>query len=145
MRIQRYVPGVVAAIAIIIASIGGCGGVAPVPPVFTKSNYTMKSAKEAEKISSKPLLVMATASWCGPCQQLKKGALLDSDVVAIIEEKTLPVYLDVDENQDVAGELSVMSVPTLFLIRDGKVISKVSGTQTAESLKSWLNAALVQK
>lgn len=125
--------------------IGGCGGTAPVPPLFTKANYTMESARKAEKDLKKPLLVMATATWCGPCQDLKRGALIDPELAAYIEEKTLPVYLDVDENNEVAVELSVTSVPTLFVVRDGKVVSKLGGVKTAAELKSWLEAAIAQK
>ena len=143
---MRSIPQCAAAILMAVAiCIGGCDGVAPVPPVFTKSNYTMESAQRVEKESKKPLLVMATASWCAPCQQLKRGALLDSELVGLIEEKTLPVYLDVDKNQSAAGELSVTTIPTLYLIRDGKVVSKIGGVQSAADLKSWLSAAIEQK
>ncbi len=143
---MRLIPQCAAAFILAVAAcIGGCGGTAPVPTVFTKANYTMESARKAEKDVKKPLLVMATASWCGPCQVLKRGALSDSELAAYIEEKTLPVYLDVDENEGAAAELSVMSIPTLYVIRDGKVISKIGGVQTAADLKSWLEAAIAQK
>lgn len=143
---MRFIPQYAAAVLLAVAiCIGGCGGAAPVPPVFTKANYTMESARKAERESKKPLFVMATASWCGPCQELKRGALVDSELAAYIEEKTLPVYLDVDENEGVAAELSVMSIPTLFVIRDGKVVSKLGGVKTAAELKSWLEAAVAQK
>ena len=132
-------------LAALLMIVSGCGGVAPVPPVFLKANYTLASAKAAEKDAKKPLLVMATASWCGPCQALKRGALLDTQLASIIDSKTLPVYLDVDENSDAAIELKVMSVPTLFLIREGRIVSKIGGVQTAEQLSQWLNEAVMQK
>ena len=117
-----------AALTLVVVFLGGLvlwnkpSAVAPVPAVFLIANYTMESATKASKDSHKPLLVLATADWCMPCQELKRGALIDPKVAAAIEQKTLPVYLDTEKHQETAAELKVTSIPTLYLIRDGRVM-----------------------
>ena len=53
-------------------------------------------------------------------------------------EKVKIVKVDVDENQETAGKFGVMSIPTLFVLKDGKVVDQVVGYQPKEALAELL-------
>ena len=82
--------------------------------------------------ASTPVLVDFTAVWCQPCKTL------DPVVKQLAEEwgeKVKVVKLDVDDNQQLAMDYMVMSVPTLILFKGGKPIERVSGYQPKDRLQ----------
>src|SRR5690625_1893594 len=54
-------------------------------------------------------------------------------------DKVKIVKLNVDDNQETAGEYGVMSIPTLFLMKDGNVVDQVVGFQPKEALEELIN------
>jgi thioredoxin 1 len=82
--------------------------------------------------SNTPVLVDFTAVWCQPCK------MLDPLVKQLAEEwvgKVKVVKLDVDDNQQLAIEYIVMSVPTLILFKYGKPVERVTGFQPKDRLQ----------
>ncbi len=73
------------------------------------------------------VLAYFTADPCGPCQQFKRDTLANDRVAGVIDEKTIPVYIDIDENGTAASQYRVQGVPTTLLIRDGEVIARAVG------------------
>jgi thiol:disulfide interchange protein len=116
---------------------------AAVPAVFGE-NLSVRQAEARQEQTGRLVLVVATADWCQPCQKLKAGPLTDDDVVEAIERETEPVYLDLtdarrgSEAAAAAERLRIRSVPSLVLLRNGKVISRVQGYRSAESIILWL-------
>lgn len=87
-----------------------------------------------EMVDGDLVLVDFFATWCGPCKML--GPVLeelDSDRSGI-----KIVKVDIDESRSLAQEYGVMSVPTLFLMKNGQVVSKKSGFMPKEMLTSWI-------
>lgn len=117
------------------------GGVAPKPQVFGNST-SLATALEAGERSGKPVLALVTADWCGPCQSLKRGALVDPKVASELAAKTQPVYIDATGFNRDAAQLNVTGVPTLVLIRadaEGqREISRLVGNQSAADILGWL-------
>lgn len=141
---QVLVPAVVVIAALLLLQKfrGGGGGVAPIPEVFAQG-LTLAQASEQSKAAGKPVLVYATADWCGPCQQFKRTTLLDPAVVAFIQSSTIPVYLDVDHHQDDAGKFNISSIPTTVLVRDGVLVAKLSaGAVDADEYLAWLKTEI---
>lgn len=99
---------------------------APTPGVFA-AEAELNGALSASAESGKPVLAYFTADWCGPCQQFKRDTLANDRVAGVIDEKTIPVYIDIDENGTAASQYRVQGVPTTLLIRDGEVIARAVG------------------
>ncbi|HLR08348.1 MAG TPA: thioredoxin [Bacillota bacterium] len=76
------------------------------------------------------------APWCGPCKMI---APVLEEIDDEMGDKVKIVKLDVDENQETAGQYGVMSIPTLLLFKDGKVVDQVVGFQPKEALVDLIN------
>jgi thioredoxin 1 len=90
--------------------------------------------------SAVPVLVDFWATWCGPCKSL-------SPIISEVEEATLgkaKVFeLDVDQNQDLASQFNIRSVPTLLFFKSGKLQKNLIGVQSKEELIKSLEELMV--
>jgi thioredoxin 1 len=95
---------------------------------------------QAEVLESEtPVLVDFWAPWCGPCR------LVTPVLEQIADERGEDlkiVKLNVDENQQVAGNFQVMQIPTLILFKGGEVAKKVIGAQPKRKLEAELEPVL---
>ncbi|MFX3623985.1 MAG: thioredoxin [Ectobacillus sp.] len=91
----------------------------------------------AAETESGVVLVDFWAPWCGPCKMI---APVLEEIDAEMGDKVKVVKVDVDENQETAAKFGVMSIPSLFVMKDGQVVDKTLGYQPKEAL-----AALVSK
>ena len=83
-----------------------------------------------EAVSNKRILVDFYADWCGPCRML--GSVLEN----INDIEILKV--NVDKYPDIAQRYMVMSIPTLLLMDNGKVIKNNVGFMNEEELKEFI-------
>jgi thioredoxin 1 len=86
--------------------------------------------------STQPVLVDFWAEWCGPCRV--QGPILD-EVSKLVEGKAIIVKCNVDENPESAQKFGIMSIPTLLLFKDGKVVKQFVGVQSKDVLVDELN------
>ncbi len=96
---------------------------------ITKDNF------EQEVINSdKPVLIDFWAPWCGPCR------MVGPTVEQVAEEKdTVKVgKVNVDEQPELAQAFSVMSIPTLVVMKNGKVANRVVGVQSKHAILSMI-------
>ncbi len=119
-------------------------GVAPTPSVF-EDGWTLTAAKQASAAENKPVLAFLTADWCPACQQLKRGAMSDSSVATLIRERTIPVYIDVDESvEDARTFANVNSIPTVIIEYGGRELGRSVGSRSARDFRTWLEEALAR-
>ncbi len=80
---------------------------------------------EAEVLKAeKPVLVDFWAPWCGPCRMM--GPML-SELADERKDELKIVKVNIDDNQQYAFKLGIMSVPTMVLFKDGQPIDKMVG------------------
>lgn len=100
------------------------------PIMITKENF------EAEVLKSdKPVLLDFWATWCGPCRML-------SPIINEVAAETSTVKfgkINVDDQADLAAQYNIESIPTLVLIKDGKVLKTNIGALPKESIKDFIS------
>ena len=77
-----------------------------------------------EKSSTTPVLVQFWAPWCGPCKQL--GPVLEKVVLAA-KGRVRMVRVNIDNNQQIAQQLRVQSVPTVYGFYNGQPVDAFAG------------------
>jgi thioredoxin 1 len=71
-----------------------------------------------------PVLLDFFAEWCGPC---KMAAPVLEELAGEYKDKVVVGKLDVDQNQETASKLGVMSIPTIIMFKDGKEVDRKVG------------------
>ncbi len=83
-------------------------------------------------------LVDFFANWCGPCKML---APVLEELDGEYPDVTF-VKVDVDEEEELAARFGIMSIPTIFMFKDGNVVAKTGGMQPKESMRNFIDGAL---
>ncbi|MDF2840806.1 MAG: trx 1 [Clostridia bacterium] len=97
---------------------------------ITKNNF------EQEVINSdKPVLLDFWASWCGPCRMV--GPIVEQVAEETIN-KAKVCKINVDEEPELAQAFSIMSIPTLIVMKHGKVVHNVVGVKQKQAILSML-------
>lgn len=84
------------------------------------------------------VLVDFYAEWCGPCKMLAPSLEALSNERADIKI----VKVNVDEQEALAGRFGIMSVPTLFLYKEGNLVAERKGFQTLDMLTEWIDGSI---
>ena len=96
---------------------------------ITKENFEAEVLKSAQ-----PVLLDFWAAWCGPCRML-------SPIVDEVAEERTDVKVgkvNVDEQPELAAEFGVMSIPTLVVVKEGRIVQQAMGARPKAQILSML-------
>ena len=98
---------------------------------LTKENFQSEAVQ-----TSQTVLIDFWATWCGPCRML-------SPVVDEVAEENPTVKVcnvNVDEQPELAEQFSIMSIPTLIVLKNGQVVNQSVGVVPKSSIESMIRA-----
>ena len=96
--------------------------------IITKENY-----EELIK-NGKPVLIDFWATWCGPCRMIAPMV----EEIAEEREDILVGKVDVDAQTELASQFQVYSIPTLVVMKDGKVLTQSTGAKSKAQILAML-------
>lgn len=100
---------------------------------------TLDESNFDETIKDGVVLVDFWATWCGPCRML---APTIEELAEDYEGKVKVCKLDVDENQSIAMRFKVMSIPTVFVFKNGEPVKKIIGLSDKDEYAEVLDSLL---
>ena len=93
-----------------------------------------KNNIESVKNSDKPVLLDFYADWCGPCRMVSPIV----DEIAGENPQILVGKINVDQEPELAGAFGVVSIPTLVVMKNGKIISQSAGARPKPQILAML-------
>lgn len=97
---------------------------------LNKDNY-----KKEVLDTDKTILIDFWASWCGPCKML--SPIID-EVSNEVSDNIKICKVNIDEQQDLATQFQIMSIPTLVIIKNGQVVNNSVGVRSKEEILEML-------
>lgn len=97
---------------------------------ITRENFENEVMK-----SNIPVLIDFWAPWCGPCQMM--GPIIEQ-LAEEYEGKAKVGKVNVDEEGELSQAFGVMSIPTIVLVKDGKVVKRVVGARPKAEVEAML-------
>jgi thioredoxin 1 len=99
---------------------------------ITKHNFN-----EEVLNSKEPVLLDFWASWCGPCRMVGPTVEeISNEVVGTAKVGKI----NIDEESELASQFKVMSIPTLMVVKDGKISAKIVGVRPKKEILRMLEA-----
>ncbi len=97
------------------------------------------AAFEAAIAGELPVLVDFWATWCGPCRMIAPAI---EEVAAQFEGRAIVGKVDVDEEPGLAQRFGVMSIPTLVVMKGGKVVEQAVGARGKADIAAMIERHL---
>ena len=98
--------------------------------------------KVIEQSNEKLIVVDFWAPWCGPCKQLTP--ILEK-IIKRSPEKIILVKINIDENQQIAAQLRIQSIPTVFAFKDKQIVNAFQGVLSEKQVVDFLEKCLGSK
>ncbi len=97
-------------------------------------NVNKANFNEVVMNSDKPVLIDFWAPWCGPCRMV--GPILEE--IAAERDDITVVKVNVDEENELAMQFQVMSIPMLVVVKDGQIVNRAVGARPKNQILALL-------
>ncbi len=99
---------------------------------FTNNNF------DSDVINSEiSVLIDFWAPWCGPCRI--QGPIIE-DLSSEFDNKKIKIgKMNIDDNPEIAQKYNIMSIPTIIIFKNGKILDQLVGLRGKEDLKKIIN------
>ena len=108
----------------------------PLPWIADAGDDTFGEVAEA---ASLPVVVDLWAPWCGPCRMVSPAL---EQVATDLADRIKLVKVNVDTSPKLQQRFAVQAIPTLLVLRHGRVTARQSGAAPAAELRTWVEAAI---
>ncbi len=110
-------------------------------PLFFAKPLELNASNFAAHITKNdiPVVVDFWAEWCGPCKMM---APMFAQATAQLEPRVRMAKLNTEQEQNIAAQFNIRSIPTLIIFKQGKEIARQSGAMDSQSLIQWVNQYL---
>lgn len=127
-------------IAIVFAAVAAVTVVSRfwAPPEKIAWRDDLTAAQRDASAANKPVLLYFTASWCGPCQRMRREVWTEQRVAEAMNAY-VPVRIDIDRQPALARQYNVQSIPTMAeLDSEGAVVRLIDHGVSADEMTEWL-------
>lgn len=143
---RQPIRGALPLIAAVGCLLASCLARAADEPKVFRNDLVFDAALKQAAAQKKIVFVDFFTTWCGPCKMLDRTTWQDAKVISLLQDKTIPLRIDAEQNVALAKRYQIEAYPTLLLLKpDGSVLDRLVGYRDAALFVTEFNDALAGK
>lgn len=110
-------------------------------PLFSEHPVTLTAANFQQHINRNdiPVVVDFWAPWCGPCKMMAPAF---EQASARLLPRARLAKMNTEEEQTIAGQMNIRSIPTMVIFKNGREVARQSGAMSAQDIENWVSNSI---